>query len=66
MLLMGLIVYVISAVAFPIWYIALGEDIGWQGYLLFPYGNSHAMMMAGYIITLHAKKICRIYRKYYL
>ncbi|MCI8410016.1 MAG: CPBP family intramembrane metalloprotease [Lachnospiraceae bacterium] len=34
MLLMGLIVYVISAVAFPIWYIALGEDIGWQGYLL--------------------------------
>lgn len=34
MLLMGFIVYVISAVAFPIWYIALGEDIGWQGYML--------------------------------
>lgn len=34
MLLMGFIVYVISAVAFPVWYIALGEDIGWQGYLL--------------------------------
>ena len=32
--LMGLIVYVISAVALPIWYIALGEDIGWQGYML--------------------------------
>lgn len=34
MLLMGFIVYVIAAVAFPIWYIALGEDIGWQGYML--------------------------------
>lgn len=34
MFIMGLIVYVISAVAFPIWYIALGEDIGWQGYML--------------------------------
>ncbi len=34
MLLMGVIVYAVSAAAFPIWYIALGEDIGWQGYLL--------------------------------
>lgn len=34
MLLMGIIVYAISAIAFPVWYIALGEDIGWQGYLL--------------------------------
>lgn len=34
MLLMGLILYVISAVCLPIWFIALGEDIGWQGYLL--------------------------------
>ncbi len=34
MLLMGFIVYAISSVAFPIWYIALGEDIGWQGYML--------------------------------
>ncbi len=34
MFLMGLIVYMISAVSFPIWFIALGEDIGWQGYLL--------------------------------
>lgn len=34
MFLIGLIVYVISAVALPIWYIALGEDIGWQGYML--------------------------------
>lgn len=34
MFLMGFIVYAISAVAFPIWYIALGEDIGWQGYML--------------------------------
>lgn len=34
MFLMGLIVYAISAVAVPIWYIALGEDIGWQGYML--------------------------------
>ncbi len=34
MLLMGVIVYIISAAAFPIWYIALGEDIGWQGYML--------------------------------
>lgn len=35
MFIMGFIVYVISAIAFPIWYIALGEDIGWQGYMLF-------------------------------
>lgn len=34
MLIMGIIVYVISAVCFPVWLIALGEDIGWQGYLL--------------------------------
>lgn len=34
MLLMGLIILIISAVAIPIWFIALGEDIGWQGYLL--------------------------------
>lgn len=34
MFLMGFIVYAISAAAFPIWYIALGEDIGWQGYML--------------------------------
>lgn len=34
MFLMGFIVYAISAIAFPIWYIALGEDIGWQGYML--------------------------------
>ena len=34
MFIIGFIVYVISAVAFPIWYIALGEDIGWQGYML--------------------------------
>lgn len=34
MLMMGLILYVISAVCFPVWFIALGEDIGWQGYLL--------------------------------
>lgn len=34
MFIMGFIVYAISAVAFPIWYIALGEDIGWQGYML--------------------------------
>ena len=32
--LVGLIVYVISAVAIPVWFIALGEDIGWQGYML--------------------------------
>lgn len=35
MFLMGFIVYTISAVALPIWYIALGEDIGWQGFMLF-------------------------------
>ncbi|MDE6918942.1 MAG: CPBP family intramembrane metalloprotease, partial [Lachnospiraceae bacterium] len=35
MFLMGFIVYAISAVALPIWYIALGEDIGWQGFMLF-------------------------------
>lgn len=34
MLMMGLILYVISTVCFPVWFIALGEDIGWQGYLL--------------------------------
>ena len=34
MLIMGTIVYIISAVCFPVWFIALGEDIGWQGYLL--------------------------------
>lgn len=34
MFLMGFIVYAVSAAAFPIWYIALGEDIGWQGYML--------------------------------
>lgn len=34
MFLMGFIIYAISAVAFPVWYIALGEDIGWQGYML--------------------------------
>lgn len=34
MLLMGVILCLISAVAVPIWFIALGEDIGWQGYLL--------------------------------
>lgn len=34
MLVMGLIVYAVSAVAVPIWFICLGEDIGWQGYLL--------------------------------
>ncbi|MBD5487495.1 MAG: CPBP family intramembrane metalloprotease [Lachnospiraceae bacterium] len=34
MLRMGTIVYIISAVCFPVWFIALGEDIGWQGYLL--------------------------------
>lgn len=34
MLVMGLIICAISAIAVPIWFIALGEDIGWQGYLL--------------------------------
>lgn len=34
MLIMGLIIYIVSAVCFPVWFIALGEDIGWQGYLL--------------------------------
>lgn len=34
MFLIGLVVYAISVVAFPVWYIALGEDIGWQGYML--------------------------------
>lgn len=34
MVTMGLIICFISAVAVPIWFIALGEDIGWQGYLL--------------------------------
>lgn len=34
MLTMGFLLYVISAVCIPVWFIALGEDIGWQGYLL--------------------------------
>lgn len=34
MLMMGIILYIISAVCFPVWFIALGEDIGWHGYLL--------------------------------
>lgn len=34
MLTIGIILYIISAVCFPVWFIALGEDIGWQGYLL--------------------------------
>ena len=34
MLVLGLIALAISTVAVPIWFIALGEDIGWQGYLL--------------------------------
>lgn len=34
MLTMGIILYVISVVCVPVWFIALGEDIGWQGYLL--------------------------------
>lgn len=34
MLKMGAILCVISAFAVPIWFVALGEDIGWQGYLL--------------------------------
>lgn len=34
MFVMGLIVYAISAVAVPVWVFALGEDIGWQGYML--------------------------------
>ncbi len=32
--MMGIILYIISALCFPVWFIALGEDIGWQGYLL--------------------------------
>lgn len=34
MLMMGIILYIISVVCFPVWFIALGEDIGWHGYLL--------------------------------
>lgn len=34
LLIMGLIVCIISAFCVPSWFIALGEDIGWQGYLL--------------------------------
>lgn len=34
LLKMGAVLCVISAFAIPIWFIALGEDIGWQGYLL--------------------------------
>lgn len=34
MLRLGVIVWLISAVCFPVWFIALGEDMGWQGYFL--------------------------------
>lgn len=34
LLIIGVIVCIISAFCIPSWYIALGEDIGWQGYLL--------------------------------
>lgn len=34
LLIMGLIVCIISAFGVPSWFVALGEDIGWQGYLL--------------------------------
>lgn len=34
LLIIGVIVCLISAFCVPSWYIALGEDIGWQGYLL--------------------------------
>lgn len=34
LLIMGMIVCIISAFCVPSWFIALGEDIGWQGYLL--------------------------------
>lgn len=34
LLIIGMIVCIISAFCVPSWFIALGEDIGWQGYLL--------------------------------
>ena len=34
LLIMGMVVCIISAFCVPSWFIALGEDIGWQGYLL--------------------------------
>lgn len=34
LLIMGLIVCIISAFFIPSWFIALGEEIGWRGYLL--------------------------------
>lgn len=34
MLIMGVIILLISAICVPVWLIALGEDMGWQGYLL--------------------------------
>lgn len=34
LLIMGMIVCIISAFCVPSWFFALGEDIGWQGYLL--------------------------------
>ncbi len=34
MLRLGVIVWLISAVCFPVWFIALGEDMGWQGYFM--------------------------------
>lgn len=34
LIIMGMIVCIISAFCVPSWFIALGEDIGWQGYLL--------------------------------
>ncbi len=46
MLFMGFIVYIISAIAFPIWLIALGEDIGWQGYMLFLLCNKMSVKKA--------------------
>ena len=34
LLIMGMIVCIVSAFCVPSWFITLGEDIGWQGYLL--------------------------------
>lgn len=34
LLIIGMVVCIISAFCVPSWFIALGEDIGWQGYLL--------------------------------
>lgn len=34
LLIIGMVVCTISAFCVPSWFIALGEDIGWQGYLL--------------------------------